>query len=703
MKIYSMTATFGKLEHQTLTLESGLNVIEAPNEWGKSTWGAFLVAMLYGIDTRERSKQGTLPVKERYAPWSGKPMSGRMDICWQGRNITIERSSRGRTVFGEFKAYETESGIPVPELTAENCGQRLLGVERSVFVRAGFVRLADMPVSDDEALRRRLNALVTTGDESGEADDLAQKLRNLKNRCRHNKTGLLPQAEANRKELQEKLQLLEQLRQQQQQMESRGKTLEENLRQLENHKRALEYERTRQDQEKLTEVKAALADAKQRYDAQAARCASLEDRETLQQRLLQLAQLQLQQEALLEQALPLPPEKPETPEIFAGMTPEQASAQAKKDKAIYEKLRPSVKPWQLLLLGALALGAVALLAVDWKLALAPLVLAAVLGFLCIQNAAKQKKEQAALAHRYGEASPENWVAAADRWRSATEAYETAYGVWREKRDALAAQKDSLTDHVENATGGVALPAAIEACRGALALHEGLERAYLELSQAKSHVKTVEGMVKTVPEPTFPDELTLTEQETNRAMEDAREALRKLQLLQGQTAGRMESLGEPRLLRQALEKEEARIAGLEEIYGAVSLAMDTLSEAATCLQRKFAPRITNRAQQLFRDLTGGRYTRLLLETDMTLSVRTEDEDTMRAGIWRSDGTLDQLYLALRLAVAEELTPQAPLVLDDALVRFDDKRLALAMEILKAQSDHRQVILFTCQSREKNCTE
>ena len=53
MKIYSMTATFGKLEHATLTLKPGLNVIHAPNEWGKSTWCAFIAAMLYGIDTRE--------------------------------------------------------------------------------------------------------------------------------------------------------------------------------------------------------------------------------------------------------------------------------------------------------------------------------------------------------------------------------------------------------------------------------------------------------------------------------------------------------------------------------------------------------------------------------------------------------------------------------------------------------------------------
>ena len=51
-----MTATFGKLEGETLDLNQSLNVLCAPNEWGKSTWCAFLTAMLYGIDTRERSR-----------------------------------------------------------------------------------------------------------------------------------------------------------------------------------------------------------------------------------------------------------------------------------------------------------------------------------------------------------------------------------------------------------------------------------------------------------------------------------------------------------------------------------------------------------------------------------------------------------------------------------------------------------------------
>ena len=131
MKIYSMTATFGKLEHATLELKPGLNIIEAPNEWGKSTWCAFLIAMLYGMDTRAKSTKTALADKERYLPWSGSPMAGRIDLNWNGRNITIERRTKGRTVLGEFRAYETETGLEVPELTAATCGQTLLGVEKN--------------------------------------------------------------------------------------------------------------------------------------------------------------------------------------------------------------------------------------------------------------------------------------------------------------------------------------------------------------------------------------------------------------------------------------------------------------------------------------------------------------------------------------------------------------------------------------------
>lgn len=100
------------------------------------------------------------------------------------------------------------------------------------------------------------------------------------------------------------------------------------------------------------------------------------------------------------------------------------------------------------------------------------------------------------------------------------------------------------------------------------------------------------------------------------------------------------------------------------------------------------------------MTDGRYQRLILGENFDLQAGTETEDTLHDAIWRSDGTVDQLYLALRLAVAEELTPEAPLILDDALVCFDDRRMKAAVEILKQEAENKQVILFTCQGREKN---
>lgn len=60
--------------------------------------------------------------------------------------------------------------------------------------------------------------------------------------------------------------------------------------------------------------------------------------------------------------------------------------------------------------------------------------------------------------------------------------------------------------------------------------------------------------------------------------------------------------------------------------------------------------------------------------------------------------DQLYLAVRLAVCQLTAPDAPILLDDALAAFDDGRMALALELLRGLGEERQILLFSCHSRE-----
>ena len=57
LKLLRMTACFGTLQHQELILQEGLNLLSYPNESGKTTWAAFLLAMLYGVDSSERASR----------------------------------------------------------------------------------------------------------------------------------------------------------------------------------------------------------------------------------------------------------------------------------------------------------------------------------------------------------------------------------------------------------------------------------------------------------------------------------------------------------------------------------------------------------------------------------------------------------------------------------------------------------------------
>ena len=707
MKIYSMSATFGKLERQTLTLKPGLNIIEAPNEWGKSTWSAFIVAMLYGIDTKARTTQTLLADKERYAPWSGAPMEGRMDICWNGRDITIERRTRGRLIFGEFRAYETESGLDVPELTATNCGMELLGVERSVFVRAGFLRLADMPVTQDDALRRRLNNLVTTGDESGAGDKLAQSLKELKNKCRYNKSGLLPQAEAERDELEEKLHALQDLNAQAERLQERQKELDAAVVKLENHKVALNYAKAQEETQHIREAEQGRDQIQKQVAAMEAECAGLPSAEEAERARTELQKLHNESMSLQmeQQMLPPAPVAPVCEKCFEGLTGEQAIEQAKADA---EQAKTLVKKKKNALVGiGIALMILALAALAGGMWIPMLFLVGggmlILGVtLTAIGGAKRKKNNALLSaftNKYGTPQIDLWISMAEGFAQKRQAYEEENAQYLQTASQLQQRRDELIARLQTLTGGEAIGVCLEKWEQIADQWKTLGDIRRDLQRAESQIATLRSMTKDVPAPTQPDELMQTLSETDALLTSAAFEQKQNQLRIGQFQGQAEALGQEGALKAQLKQVRSRIERLEETYAALEVAQKALSAATSELQRRFAPRIAKRSQELFGKLTGGRYEKVMLAEDLSIHVSAQDENTLRSSQWRSEGTVDQLYLALRLAVAEELTPDAPLVLDDAMVRFDDNRLTTALHILSQMAENKQVILFTCQSREK----
>lgn len=705
MRIYRMTATFGKLERATLELEPGLNIITAPNEWGKSTWCAFLAAMLYGLDTRSKSTKSALADKTHYQPWSGAPMEGRMDLNWNGRDITIERRTQGRIPLGEFKAYETESGLPVTELTAANCGQMLLGVEQTVFRRAGFIRHADLPLTQDEALRRRLNALVTTGDDSGGAERLEESLKTLRNRCRYHRTGLLPQAEERREELEGKLRELDTLEEQTKKLRRNLEDIKLWLKQLYNHQQTLAYREMEELIARTAQAKTAREETERELGCLEAICAQLPPREAVESKVRELRSF-LEMRSGLEREYreaPREPIIPQMPEPFTGMTAEAAWEMARADAKVYTEITKTKAPGILILVGILGLLAAAGL---WYLqAMIYAAGAAVCGALAlvwgIWEKVRIKKQGKNLLAKYGTPNWKQWVTPIGKFEKDQAAYRTALKEYREIQSDLEVRMMVLRKKRESLGSDQDPDDMMRRWQEALENWNACLRTRQQAAQAKRHYETLSAMVKPVEKPTMEDHLTQSEQQTTQLLADCAEEQQRLQNRLGQYQGRMELLGDREELNRQLQQVQLRIAKLEETYAALVLAQDTLAAAKAELQRRYAPRITKRAQKLLSTMTGGRYRRLTMQEDFSLQTGTEAEDTLRDALWRSDGTMDQLYLALRLAVAEELTPKAPLVLDDVLVRFDDGRMQAAMKLLREMAEDKQILCFTCQEREAQC--
>ncbi|MBQ6720073.1 MAG: AAA family ATPase [Oscillospiraceae bacterium] len=704
MRIYRMTATFGKLEHAVLELKPGMNIIEAPNEWGKSTWCAFLLAMLYGLDTRAKSTRTALADKERFAPWSGSPMAGRIDLCWNGRDITLERTTRGRVPMGTFRAYETNTGLEVPELTAANCGTMLLGVEQTVFRRAGFIRQTDMPVTQDEALRRRLNDLVTTGDETGDADRLAKELKELKNKCRYNRSGLLPQAEAEARELEERIGEWDSLENHCRKLKQRIGESKSWLRSLENHMLALDYAEAEADAARVAEARDARDRAESTFAAAEADCTRLPSQEEARNKIQQLQQFQTQWNALQLQLqqLPLQQQAPSAPEAFRGKTMEACEEMLQEDTQRHERLRKG-KVWLLWILAAALLLAVGILFVlrrQTLLGIGGLVAGGLFLALGLGEKHRRGKLAAQLEEKYGSPLPEDWRQLLQQYRQETEDYQRLRQERCALENRLEAQKCMLENQRQSLCGSQTPQKVLELWQQVISRWERYSAARRELEYTEKYLNALQSMVKKPVRPAMEDALTYSRQDTQRLITDTQAEQQRLLNRLGQYQGRMESLGERDALCLRLEAVQQQIGKLEAMYQAASLGLETLNQARQELQRRFAPRISKRAQELLGQMTGGRYDRLNLSQELSLLAGARQEDTLRDVLWRSDGTVDQLYFALRLAVAEELTPEAPLILDDAFVRFDDIRLKAALEILREEARHKQVILFTCQSREKD---
>ena len=724
LRIHRMTATFGKLRGSTLELQDGLNILQAPNETGKSTWCAFLLAILYGINSRERDRAGFIADKNRFAPWSGVSMSGRMDCSTDLGELTLTRATRRQTSpMGEFAAVYTGTNEPVPGLTGTGCGESLLGISREVFERSAFIRQNGLSISQDAELERRIAALISSGEEGTSYTEAAEALKKQLNRRRHNRTGQLPALEAELADLERQLADSSALARQLADARAQADALAARVETVQGELAACDRWEAAQRRRVLSDA----AEAARQAEDRAAQVREqlqrdqIPENETIARLRGAIVNLETTRKAVdkarseRDEAMKalLRAEAAVNESPFAGQTAEEArkSAASVPDSAPWplSELLPSI------FLGALALilSIISILGMNDAFADAifygiPCAIGALV--IPIYKNHKWQKETSAFLKKHGVSSAAELRMQAAAYAKLWEARDAAQADANAKSAAADTLYNTLTSNEQGillevrrfAPGAFDIPTADQLLRSCAVRRKELAEAESAAREARLRCdlqaqQTPEADVP-ADEPPAP---VRSREAVSADLEAARAALAQARSAADHLTGQLQALKNPEDLRARRAALEEQRAGLEAEYSAIRLAMETLERANTALQNRFSPELGRRAAEIFAQLTGSRYGGVVLDRSFRLSAEPAGDPVFRDAALLSAGTLDQLYLAVRLAICDLVLPpekQVPIVLDDALANFDDRRCAAALRFLKEAAGDRQILLFTCHSRE-----
>lgn len=663
LRILQANATYGKLNQAQLSLQSGLNVICAPNEGGKSTWSRFLLTMFYGLNTRQR---GELADKNRFQPWSGSPMQGRLELAVGEDVLTLSRrTQRADSPMGVFSCTYAGTDTPVRGLDALCCGETLLGVPQSVYQRCAFISSGSMAIDADADLERRINALISTGEEKISFSQAETRLKRQLHQRKYNRSGAIPLLES-------EIASLSSAQAEVQDLAERETSLRQQLRQVQEEQVTLRAAQQQEAQQRIAEKQrllqslpdsAALQSINEQLGAvrsmgeqvQQARDAAAAQEQTIQAQLQELSRN------------PLHP-----------MTKPELEAQL--------QIQPPAPPQVAQLLISLALGLcgggflwyeIGQSQLLWLCAACAVTALAAGNFLrlLIQRIRRQQVRRRELQRQ-------------EELRKLADSYLPMLEKLEEQRSLLQQRQQAVADSEQRLRATLAdLLTVVQKWDTGVHTPTDVRRFVQQMTQRREELT---------------EEIRQAQADALHAQTpDADGSAARLQQQIAQVQGQLAALGGAEDAPQRIARKQEQLHRLQGEYDSLALALDVLRSANTTLQNRFSPELGRRAAEIFADMTGSPWSHILLDREFRLSAEAGSDPTRRSVQLLSSGTADQLYLAVRLAICEMVLPaeqNAPLILDDALLTFDDERLHKTLDYLVRLGEQRQILLFSCQSRE-----
>ena len=685
---------FGKFDDFKMELSDGMQVIYGPNEYGKSTIMEFIKIMFYSkLSGKKTTTVADKLVRKNYLPWSGKPMSGVVEFTYGGDLYSVQKIINPNSNSDKTLLQNISIGETINLGKNEDVGEHIFGIDLKSFEKSSYVSsigkaafISDKKSEEDSVYKKIISNLSETGEENISKENALKKINNAINDLEKSRGigGKIYETECEIKNLNNQLFNLEQM--EKYQVDTKNKIME--IKKLIKEKKETEnYLHDAEKSNKLKKINNIILNLEKINYLNKEFNFSKFSESDLNKKYSELIDLKSQIDKQTTNAKSI--------ENIAQMSEEKCSLKTleniKKDMLEGKGKKQYLKKFDFLIYACCLLVAISVLYFSILVNnFIPFFVSVIIsaGFIFFWKkylrVSKNKDNNLDIINN----QINNILNLKNSYNIEIKNLKETKKVFVEKfsnffivdsfEDAIKAfeKLEEKIKEFKNLKNQIRIEADL------------LEIKEIDLQDLKNYANELGNQIKLKTDP----KETKLKRERLKILSEMNLEENYINLRQNIVTPKITAED----INNLKSEKISNLKKMKDYLKSLKIAKETIEEVSGELRKTFSPGLDSRTSEIFGKLTGGKYKNVHTKKDYSIMVSNQFIDVPCESL--SSGTIDQAYLALRIAISEIISSKEliPLILDDSFIEYDDNRLSLALDFLKNYSENlgRQIILFTC---------
>lgn len=678
---------YGNIENKDINLEEGINIIHGANESGKSTLLNYIISIFYGIS---RNKDGkALSDYEKYKPWNSNEFSGRISYKLEnGEKYEIFRdfNKKNPKIYND-KLEDISDRFETDKKDGSKFFIEQMGIDKQMYLSTVVSTQEEVRLDEknQNMLIQKIANLAGTGEDNVSYKKALTKLQEkIRDEIGTNKTSQKPVniIEKEITEINNKITETEKYRNRKYEIDEEKEQILSELKELEQQKQILQELQNSMKSEEETKNRLEIRE-KNRKD-----------------NIAKINELTNQKNTINAENERVQSAKSHLQDIIKGHKEniEKLNSEIEKianeKEETQEKEKPSISFMVITVVLTIALICSIVLIKNY-------IFSGVLGVVIIANIVfyvinknKQKVNKAKLREKINQ--------------------EKQY-----KREKLENQKQQIIANVNTTEkelekqeeGEKQVNSELSMLKGQIILLEkNNEKITEEIEQDNKAIKeesnkNKQQIIEKYKDKNINDLLYINDYQNyiSKIEETINNNRIRIKGLEIEYNTIVPQLDEMVVLEEKREADKEKLAELREKESIINIAIENLMDAYEEMKTTITPKFTKNLSESIQKISSNKYNKVTINDENGMIIENNRGEYVEA-IKISTGTIDQLYLALRLSMIDELSKEnLPIILDESFAYSDNNRLKNMLQYLTSDLNNHQTIIFTCTDREQKMLE